>query len=349
MKLMKSKTAELLFSGLMIILVGITFSVTADESDKVINIYSERKEELIKPLLDRFSETTGIKVNMITAKGDALIKRLEIEGKNSPADILLTTDVARLYRAKSLGLLQPIESDLIKATVPANFRDTESTWFGLSLRARVIVYARNRVDPEDLSSYEALADPEWKGRVCVRSSSNAYNQSLVSSMIVHNGLEITEDWAKGLVDNFARRPKGGDRDQIKAVAVGECDVALVNTYYLGGMLHSDIKAEKAAAEKVGLFWPNQSGRGAHFNVSGIGVTRSAVHVDAATRLIEFLLNDESQAWYAEANYEYPVKPGIPASATLQAWGDYKADPIKLDQLGQHNAEAVRLMDRAGWK
>ena len=320
-----------------------------EPGEEVVNIYSERKEELILPLLDRFSEETGIKVNMITGEGDALIKRLEIEGDNSPADVLLTTDVARLYRAKSLGLLQPVESKLVLSVVPENFRDSENEWFGLSLRARVIVYARDRVKPEELSTYEALANPEWKKRICVRSSSNAYNQSLVASMIVHNGMETTEEWAKGLVDNFARRPKGGDRDQIKAVAVGECDIALVNTYYLGGMLHSKIKTESGAARKVALFWPNQSGRGAHFNVSGIGVTRSADHRDEAIRLIEFLLSDQSQAWYAEANFEYPVKPGIPPSETLRQWGSYKADKVKLDQLGQHNAEAVRLMDRAGWK
>ncbi len=322
---------------------------TTDPGEAVVNIYSERKEELIKPLLDRFSKATGIKVNMITGAGDALIKRLEIEGDNSPADVLLTTDVARLYRAKSLGLLQPVDSEAVKSVVPESFRDSENEWFGLSLRARVIVYARDRVKPDELSTYEALANPEWQNRICVRSSSNAYNQSLVASMIVHNGVETTEEWAKGLVDNFARRPKGGDRDQIKAVAVGECDIALVNTYYLGGMLHSKIESEVEAASKVALFWPNQSGRGAHFNVSGIGVTRSAGHRDAAIGLIEFLLSDESQAWYAETNYEYPVKPGIPASETLQQWGSYKADKVKLDQLGQHNAEAVRLMDRAGWK
>jgi iron(III) transport system substrate-binding protein len=314
-----------------------------------VNIYSERKEELIKPLLDRFTTETGIKVNLVTGEGDALIKRLEIEGGNSPADILLATDVARLYRARSLGLLQPVQSDMLANAIPGKFRDGEGYWFGLSLRSRVIVYAKDRVQPDRLSTYEALAGPEWKGRICVRSSSNPYNQSLVASMIARKGVEATEEWARGLVNNFARAPKGGDRDQIKAVAVGECDVALVNTYYLGGMLHSGVPDEKEAAEKTALFWPNQNDRGAHFNVSGAGVTRAAKNRDAAIRLLEFLAGDEAQAWYAQVNYEFPVSPGVAVSETLKQWGDFIADDIRLDQLGQYNAEAVRLMDRAGWK
>lgn len=314
-----------------------------------VNIYSERKEELIKPLLDKFTAETGIKVNLVTGEGDALIKRLEIEGKNSPADILLATDVARLYRAKSLELLQPVQSDILINAIPANFRDGEGYWYGLSLRSRVIIYAKARVRPEQLSTYEAMTNPEWQGKVCVRSSSNPYNQSLVASMIARLGVEATAAWASDLVRNFARTPKGGDRDQIKAVAVGECDIALVNTYYLGGMLHSEVVDEKQAAEKVALFWPNQSDRGAHFNISGAGLTRAAKNQDAAIKLLEFLASDEAQAWYAEMNFEFPVKPGIAVSETLRQWGHYIADDINLDQLGQYNAEAVRLMDRAGWK
>lgn len=314
-----------------------------------VNIYSERKEELIKPLLDQFTAETGIKVNIITGKGDILIKRLEIEGRNSPADVLLTTDIARLYRARENNLLQPVQTDVLVNAVPASFRDSEGYWYGLSLRSRVIVYAKDRVDPSHLSTYEALADPRWKNRLCVRSSSNAYNQSLVASLIAHNGIEATEKWAQGLVNNFARPPQGGDREQIKAVAVGECDVAVVNTYYLGGMLNSDIAEERNAAEKIALFWPNQEGRGAHFNVSGAGVTRSAQHKAAAVRLLEFLLRDDSQAWYAQQNYEFPVKPCIEPGPTLQQWGEYKVDDIKLEELGRYNAEALRLMDRAGWK
>lgn len=314
-----------------------------------VNIYSERKEELIKPLLEKFTRQTGTRVNIITGNGDILIKRLEIEGRNSPADVLLTTDIARLYRAREKGLLQPVHSEVLTNAIPASFRDSEGYWYGLSLRSRVIVYAKDRVDSSRLSTYEALADPFWKNRVCVRSSSNAYNQSLVASLIAHDGLESTEKWARDLVANFARPPQGGDRDLIKAVAVGECDVALVNTYYLGGMLNSDIEEERNAAGKVALFWPNQEGRGAHFNISGAGVTSSAQHREAAIQLLEFLVRDNSQEWYARQNYEFPVKKGIEPGPTLKQWGDYKADDIKLEVLGIHNAEAVRLMDRAGWK
>ncbi len=335
---------KILMAG-SLLLPGLCGMVQATE----VNIYSDRKEELIKPLLDRFTENSGIEVNLVTGEGDALIKRLEIEGKHSPADILITTDVARLYRAKSLGLFQSVTSEVLNNAIPAQYRDHEGTWYGLSLRSRVIVYARDRLQAAQLSTYEALAGPEWKGKVCVRSSSNAYNQSLVASLIAHHGVDKTENWARGLVANFARPPQGGDREQIKAVAVGECDIALVNTYYLGGMLQSQDPAERTAAEKVALFWPNQNDHGAHFNVSGAGVTRSALHKEAAVQLLEFLTSDEAQHWYAEKNFEFPVKPGIAASALLSGWGDYVADAISLDQLGQHHSEAVLLMDRAGWK
>ena len=340
----KMLIARKLFMVMLIFTVLIQAVLAAE-----VNIYSERKEELIKPLLKKFTEKTGIKVNIITGGGDILIKRLQIEGRNSPADVLLTTDVARLYRARQSGLLQAVHSETLDSAIPETFRDSEGYWYGLSLRSRVIVYAMERVNPEQLSTYEALADPQWKNRICVRSSANAYNQSLVASLIAHNGMEQTEQWVRGLVANLARSPRGGDRDQIKAVAIGECDIALVNTYYLGGMLHSELEAEREAAQQVGLFWPNQDGRGAHFNVSGAGVTASASHKMEAVRLIEFLTEDDSQFWYAEQNYEFPVKNGITPGETLQKWGNYQADTIKLEILGQNNDEAVKLMDRAGWK
>ena len=314
-----------------------------------VNVYSARKEALIKPLLDRFTEETGIDVNIVTGKADTLIKRLEVEGRNSPADVLITVDVARLFRTKELGLFEPIDSDTLLQSVPPQYRDADKQWFGLSLRSRVIVYAPERVEAGELSSYEDLAEPKWQDRLCVRSSSNVYNQSLVASLITHDGAEATEAWAKGLVANFARNPKGGDRDQIKAVAAGVCDVALVNTYYLAGMLASDQSSEVEAASKVSLFWPNQSGRGAHMNVSGAGVLKYAPHKEAAVKLLEFLVNDEAQHWYAETNHEYPVKEGIAVSNTLANWGEFKADDLDLNQLGKHNTEAVLLMDRAGWK
>jgi iron(III) transport system substrate-binding protein len=314
-----------------------------------VNVYSARKEALIKPLLDRYTEQTGVEVNLVTGKADALIKRLELEGPNSPADLLLTVDVGRLFRAKKLNLLANIRSDLLEDVIPDIYRDPEGSWYGLSIRSRVIVYSKKKVLREQLSTYEALAESEWKNRICVRSSSNIYNQSLVSSLLAHIGEMKTEGWANGLVNNLARSPKGGDRDQIKAVSVGQCDLALVNTYYLAGMLTSKITSEVAAAEKVDLFWPNQLDRGAHVNISGAGVTFSSTRKDEAIRLLEFLASEEAQQWYAENNHEYPVRLGVPASKVLRQWGEFKADELPLSKLGELNATAVRLMDRANWK
>ena len=314
-----------------------------------VNIYSGRKEALIKPLFDEFTKETGIKVNLVTGKADALIKRLELEGERSPADLLVTVDAGRLHRAKELGLLQPITSAPLNEAVPENYRDPRGYWYGLSIRARVIVYSRDNTDPTRLSNYEALADPVWKKQLCVRSSSNIYNQSLVASMLAHHGPEATEKWIRGLVGNFARDPKGGDRDQVKAVAAGQCKLALINTYYLAGMLSSDIDTEVAAAEQVALFWPNQDGRGAHVNVSGAGVTKSARNKTATVRLLEFLVGVPAQEWYGKTNHEFPVREGVAAGDILQSWGAFKADSLNLAVLGENNQDAVRAMDRAGWK
>lgn len=314
-----------------------------------VNIYSAREENLIKPILDRFSAETGIKVNLITGGADELITRIEREGINSPADVLLTVDVGRLHRAKEQGILRSIDSDLLEQRIPAHYRDSENQWFAMSLRSRVIMYSKERVNPADLSTYAALADPRWRGKVCVRSSSNIYNQSLVASMISHQGVEATEAWARGLVANFGRPPQGGDRDQISAIVAGQCDLALVNTYYLAGMLASTTGDDRNTAMQVGVFWPDQMGNGAHVNVSGAGVTTNAPNAEAAVRLLEFLVSDESQAWYGEANNEFPIRADIDVSETLRSWGSFKADKIALEELGIHNAEAVRLMDRAGWK
>lgn len=330
----------------MSILVVLPSSALADDE---VNLYSARKEELIKPLLDRFTDQTGIKVNLVTGKADALLKRLESEGANSPADLLITTDAGRLHRAKVAGVTQGVESPSLAQAVPESYRDPNGHWFGLSLRARPILYVKGKVDPGTLSTYEALAEAEWKGRICIRSSSNIYNQSLVASMIAAEGAEATEQWAKVLVGNLARAPKGGDRDQIKAAVAGQCDIAIANTYYLAGMHKSKDAAQRAAAERIAVFWPNQNGRGAHVNVSGAAVTKAARNRDAAIKLLEFLASDEAQQWYAETNGEYPIRPGVPVSETLAAWGEFKADNLNLAKLGELNGEAVRLMDRAGWK
>ncbi len=330
-----------------ILITGLALAAlaTADE----VNVYSGRKENLLKPLLDRFSQQTGMEVNLVTGKADALLMRLTQEGEHTPADVFVTVDAGRMVRAKEAGVLQTIMSAELDAAVPEAFRDPDGTWYGLSLRSRVIVYATERVDGAEVSTYQQLAAPQWRQRICVRSSDNIYNQSLVASMLEHLGAEQTEQWARGLVANFARPPKGGDRDQIKAVAAGQCDLALVNTYYLAGMLNSKDPAEQAAAAKVAIGWPDQNGRGAHMNVSGAGVTRAAKNRTAAIALLEFLVSDESQAWYAQQNFEYPVKPGIAISDTLSAWGEFKRDALSVTRLGERNAEAVRLMDRAGWR
>lgn len=314
-----------------------------------VNLYSARKENLIKPLLERFSAETGIRVNLVTGKADALLKRLSSEGRNTPADVLLTTDAGRLYRAKQAGVTQAFDTDILKQRVPPQYRDPDSHWYGLSLRARPILYVKGRVAPADLSSYEALADEKWKGRICIRSSNNIYNQSLVASMIAANGLEKTETWAKDLVKNFARPPRGGDRDQIKAAVAGQCDIAVANTYYLAGMLTGSDPKQRGIAEQMAVFWPNQDGRGTHVNVSGAALIKASRNRENAIRLIEFLTSDASQQWYAEVNGEYPIRKGIKVSKTLEKWGEFKADDLNLSRLGENNPEAVMLMDRAGWR
>ncbi len=314
-----------------------------------VNIYSARKEDLIKPILEVFENETDVKVNLITGKADALLQRLISEGKNSPADILITTDAGRLHRAKEAGVLQTIESKILADVIPAQYRDPKGYWFGLTLRARPIVYAVDRIQPQQLSTYEALANSEWKQKICIRSSDNIYNQSLVASLLAQKDHEQTLAWANALVKNFARPPQGGDRDQIKAVAAGQCDIAVVNTYYLGKMLTSKDENETTAAKQVKIFWPNQEDRGTHVNISGAAITASAKNKAAAIQLLEFLVSDAAQQWYAEKNLEYPIKPGIQPSEILQSWGEFNADSLSLHQLGELNAKAVMLMDQAGWK
>lgn len=326
-------------------LMGIGTLTVADE----LNIYSARKEALIKPLLDRFEAESGIRVNLVTGKADALLQRLQSEGRNTPADLLITVDAGRLYRAKRADLLQPVRSDALTAAIPDTYRDPEGYWYGLSLRARPIMYVKGKIHPSELSTYEALADPKWKGRICVRSSDNVYNQSLVGSMIAAHGEQATEAWAKALVSNFARDPKGGDRDQIAAAAAGQCDIAIANTYYLGQMLSSSDSDQTAAAERILIFWPNQGDRGTHVNVGGAGVTKASKNQANAIKLLEYLASDGAQKWYAEVNNEYPVKPGVAWSSITESWGNFKADSLNLGVLGDNGAAAVRLMDRAGWQ
>ncbi len=324
-------------------------AISAAETQEV-NLYSARKEALIKPLLDQFSADTGIRVNLVTGKADALLKRLETEGENTPADVLITVDAGRLHRAKAAGLLQPVDSTVLQESVPASYRDPQHHWVGLSLRARPIMYVVGKLDPSALKSYEDLAQPKWKGKICVRSSNNIYNQSLVASMIIANGEQQTEQWARSLVANLARPPKGGDRDQIRAAAAGQCVIAIANTYYLARMTTSQKdQREREAAGKIGIIWPNQDNRGAHINVSGAGVTRFSKHKNNAVKLLEFLVSDTAQRFYADINHEYPVRADMEPSDTLKQWGRFKGDAVNLSLLGENNSAAVKLMDRAGWR
>ena len=288
-------------------------------------------------------------MRVVTASADELITRLEREGEASPADLLITVDAGRLHRAKERGLLQPVSSSELSGVIPENLRDPEGYWFGLTQRARILAYAKDRVHPEELSTYEALAGPEWAGRVLARSSENIYNLSLLASMIAANGAEVAEEWAAGVVSNMARPPQGNDSDQVLDVAAGVGDVAIVNTYYVARLLNDGDPAARELAAGVGVFFPNQDGRGAHVNVSGAGVTSHAPNAGNAVRLIEFLVSDEAQAVFAETIFEYPVRPGVPWAETLHSWGRFRPDPLNLQRLGELNSDAVMAFDRAGWR
>lgn len=311
-----------------------------------VNLYSSRHYQTDEELYKDFTKATGIKVNVIQAGGSDLIQRLQREGRNSPADVFLTEDAGVIGRAEAAGLLQAIKSPVLEKAIPENLREPDGNWFGFTQRARVIMYHKDRVNPSQLSTYEDLADPKWKGKILIRSSSNAYNQSLVASLIQVHGVQKTEEWAKAIVANMARPPQGGDRDQITAMIAGEGDIAVSNTYYLGHL----IKDNPKGFEKVGVFFPNQKDRGTHVNVSGGGVTRYAPNKDNAIKFLEFLASPTAQEVFAGANFEYPVVQGVAISPVIAAWGlDFKRDPLNVGVLAKTNAEAVRLMDRANWK
>ncbi len=315
----------------------------------VVNVYSHRHYATDQELFDRFTEETGIRVRVVSASADELITRLEREGANSPADLLITVDAGRLHRAKERGLLQPTRSPGLEDHVPPHLRDPEGYWYGLTIRARIIAYSRERVSLEELSTYEDLANPHWQGRVLVRSSENIYNVSHLASLIAALGPEAAEEWAEGMVGNLARPPQGNDTDQIRDVGAGVGDVALVNSYYVGRLMNAQDEASRQLAQNVGLFFPNQNGRGTHVNVSGAGVTAHAPHPENALRLLEFLTSEEAQRAFSEANYEYPVREGVAWSGPLAEWGAYQADTLDLARLGELNNEAVRIFDRAGWR
>ena len=315
---------------------------------KEITIYTHRHYDSDKTIFANFEKETGIKVNVVKANADELLQKLEAEGKQSPADVLLTIDAGRLVRAKQKDLLQAAQSEIIEKSVPENLRDGENFWFSLTKRARIIVYDKNKVNPEDLSTYEDLTNPKWNGKVLIRSSSNIYNQSLLASIIANNGQDSAKQWAAGLVQNMARVPKGNDRDQVKAILAGEGEIGIINTYYLGKLINSKDSLEVEAGNSVGVFFLNQKDRGAHINVSGIGVAKYAPNKEYAIKFIEYLVSKDVQEIFAKANYEYPVNKEASASDLLKSWGDFKEDDLPLSKLGELNKEAVIIFDEVAW-
>lgn len=316
----------------------------------MVNLYSARHYDIDETLYETFKKETGIQVNVLEGQPDELIERIKNEGEQSPADVFVAVDAGRLWRAQEAGIFQPVTtSEVLNSKVPKNLREPNGEWFGLTTRARVLVYNKDKVKPSELSTYEALADPKWKGRICVRSSGNVYNQSLVGSMVETDGAEATEKWAKGLVANFARQPEGGDIDQIKAVAAGQCDVAIANHYYWARLAKSDDAEDKAAVEKTAVFFPNQGDRGTHINISGIGLVKGAPHRENAIAFMEFLVSPEAQKVFAEGNNEYPVVAGVKLDPIVSELGDFKVDTVNVASYGRNNPEVNEIVDRVGWK
>lgn len=335
-----------------VLLAAAAFGVAAPAAaqDQVVNVYSSRHYQTDEKLYSDFTKATGIKVNLIEGKEDPLIERIKSEGANSPADVLITVDAGRLWRAEQLGLFAPVKSSVLDSRIPASFRHPEGKWFGFSYRARVIAYHKDKVKPGEIASYADLADPKWKRRICVRSSSNVYNLSLLAALIEHWGEEKARQWAKAVKENMAREPQGGDTDQIKAVAAGECDVAITNHYYYVRLMNSDKPEDKKVVEKVALLWPDQNGKGTHVNVSGAGLVKTAPHKAAAIKFLEYLASDQAQAYFAAGNNEWPVVPSAAYSnPALASLGKFKADPLNVSVLGKNQALAQKIYDQVGWK
>ena len=317
--------------------------------NQAITLYTHRHYDSDKLIFAQFEEKTGIKINVVKANADELIQKMESEGDQSPADLLITVDAGRLVRAKNKELLQPANSETLSQKIPEHLRDSENHWFGLTKRARIVVYNKEKVSSEDLSTYENLTDDKWKNRILIRSSSNIYNQSLMASIIANNGDSLAKLWASGMVRNFARTPKGNDRDQVKAVLAQEGDLAIINTYYLGKLLNSKDSNEVAAGNAVSVFFPNQNDRGAHINISGIGLAKYAPNKENAIKFIEYLASKEVQEIFAQANYEYPVNIEAKASDLLNSWGSFKEDKLSLSKLGELNKKAVIIFDEVKWQ
>ena len=330
----------------------LTFGATPARSaeEPVLNLYSARHYQTDEALYENFTKTTGIKINRIESGDEQLLERIKNEGAMSPADILMIVDAARLWSAQQQGLFQPVRSKTLENRIPATMRDPDGNWYGFSSRARVIVYNKAAVNPADVATYESLADPKNRGKVCTRSGSHPYNLSLVAALIAHNGEVKTEAWARDVVANMARTPRGGDSDQIKGVAAGECGIALSNTYYYVRLMRSGKPDEREWAAKTGVVWPDQASHGTHINIAGAGVLRKAPHRENAVRFLEYLAGDEAQAYFANGNNEWPaVKGAVAKNPELESLGTFKADPLPIAALGRNTPAAQKLMDRAGWK
>ena len=331
-------------------LAGACLSSSALAQEKALNLYSSRHYQTDEALYTGFTRKTGIRIHRIEAPEDALIERLRNEGAASPADVLVTVDAGRLWRAEQAGLFQAVKSAELERRIPANLRHPDGLWFGFSTRARVIVFNKDAVKPGEIRSYEDLAAPKWKGKICMRSSSSSYNRSLGAALVAHVGEPKTEDWARGVAANFARSPKGGDTDQIKAVAAGECALTIANTYYYARLARSQKPDEREVVAKTGVVWPNQDGRGTHINISGAGMLKYAPHRNEAIQFLEYLASDAAQRYFADGNNEYPAvgttKTDNPALAAL---GAFKPDTLNVSALGRNQPAAQKAFDRAGWR
>jgi iron(III) transport system substrate-binding protein len=347
---MKSTVSKTIIA-ILIGAVSVSAATFATAQQQVLNLYSSRHYQTDEALYANFEKATGIKINRIEAPEDPLIDRLKNEGARSPADVLITVDMGRLLKAQEAGLFQPIQSPKLNELIPAELRAADGSWFGFSVRGRPIYYAKGKVDPKQLTTYESLADAKWKGKICARSGSHPYNISMLSSLIAAMGPAEAEEWARGVNANMARPPKGGDTDQIRAVAAGECDIAIGNTYYFARLMKSDKAEDKAVVEKIGVIFPNQTGanaRGAHINISGAGVTKYAPNKANAIKFLEYLASPAAQAYLANGNNEYPVVGKIDNPALI-AMGIFKRDPLKMEMVGKNYAAAAQMFDRVGWK
>lgn len=326
------------------------YSGIAFAQEKALNLYSSRHYQTDEQLYSNFTKQTGIKIDRIEAGEDPLIQRIKNEGASSPADILVTVDAGRLWRAEQMGLFQPVSSKVLESRLPAHMQAPNDQWFGFSARARVIVYNKAAVNPADVQNYEDLANPKLKGKVCTRSGGHIYNLSLISALIEHWGERKVEDWARGVVANFARAPKGGDTDQIRAVAAGECGVAISNSYYYVRLMKSDKPEDKKVVQAAGLMFPNQKSFGTHMNISGAGVVKGAPHRDAAVQYLEYLASDSAQQYFANGNNEWPVVKGVKLSnKELASLGTFKADTLNIAVLGKNQPVAQKILDRVGYK